>query len=196
MSGVDFRVGLSITFQTDMWSVADVFLHGQFVLSRSSVRYEGESPGGGVVKCHTDTPQIHAHAIGFLMRLAQYGTFIHVWMLHTQGKKYICHLAPPRTCLRTGYSWPLTPTFKTTDKLNPTWRPFFYYLTHAIPNLSTRGIRRLEHESCSSGLRPALFLNGHDINTSSWHFVFTMPAHTFHNKIHCLHNHKICDTKH
>lgn len=58
-------------------------LHGHFVLSRPSVRYEGETPGGSVVKRHADTPQVHAHAVGFLMRLTQHGAFVHVWMLHT-----------------------------------------------------------------------------------------------------------------
>lgn len=63
-----------------------VFLHGQFVLSRASKRYEGESPGGSVVKSHTDTPQVYAHTVRFLMMFAQHSAFIHVWMLYTHKK--------------------------------------------------------------------------------------------------------------
>lgn len=69
-----------------------IYLHGWFIFARPSVRYEGKTPTGSVVKCHTNTPQVNIHAKGFLMGLAQHSTFIHIWVLkkktctHTHSK--------------------------------------------------------------------------------------------------------------
>lgn len=58
-----------------------IYWHGWFIFARPSIRYEGKTPTGSVVKCHTDTPQVNVHSIGFLMGLAQHSTFIHIWVL-------------------------------------------------------------------------------------------------------------------
>ena len=60
------------------------YLHGGLVPAGPSVRREGKTPSGSVVKCHTDTPQVYAHAVGLLMRLTQHSALIHVRVLHTE----------------------------------------------------------------------------------------------------------------
>lgn len=62
-------------------------LHGEFVFTGSFVRRERQTPCGGVVQGHADTPQVHAHAVGFLMRLTKHGAFIHVWVLFMEREK-------------------------------------------------------------------------------------------------------------
>lgn len=55
--------------------------HGLFVPAGSSVRHEGETPGGGVIERHADAPQVHAGAVRLLMRPTQHRTLVHVWVL-------------------------------------------------------------------------------------------------------------------
>lgn len=47
-----------------------IYLHGWFIFARPSIWYEGKTPTCGVVKSHTNTPQVNTHSIGFLMGLA------------------------------------------------------------------------------------------------------------------------------
>lgn len=60
-----------------------VDLHGGLVPTGSFEWCEGKTASGGVVKCHTNTPEVNTHSIGLLMSLAQHSTFIHVWVLQT-----------------------------------------------------------------------------------------------------------------
>lgn len=58
-------------------------LHGGLVLARSFVWHERKTPSCSMIQGDTNTPQVNTDSIGFLLRLMQYSTLIHVWVLNT-----------------------------------------------------------------------------------------------------------------
>lgn len=62
--------------------------HNLFIFAWTSIGYEGKTPTGSVVKCHANTPQVNIHSVGFLMGLAQHGSFIHIWVLQNNARAH------------------------------------------------------------------------------------------------------------
>lgn len=108
-----------------------------------------------MVKCHTNTPQVYTHAIGFLMRLTQHSTFVHVWVLHTHvwnSKKKKAQASLQRwiyshgsfICwqqfrLSSNLEYYLRIKWKQRQSFAPTWVLFLSFRKHRLSDKALRG---------------------------------------------------------